>query len=29
MVRDRLQFDAAYDYADRYNQFSISAIYRF
>lgn len=29
VVKDRLQFDAAYDYADMNKQFSISAIYRF
>lgn len=29
VIRDRLQFDAAYDYADLNEQFSISAIYRF
>ncbi len=29
VIKDRLQFDAAYDYADLQKQFSISAIYRF
>jgi hypothetical protein len=29
VVRDRLQFDAAYDYADLNERISMSAIYRF
>jgi len=29
VVKDRLQFDASYDYADMYDQFSLSAIFRF